>query len=77
MEERKLRSHLIRIYVVTVAIILAGILVAILMFSVRDLEQKSKDSFSTLMTALGDELQTDNVVRHSELRQVEQENRLW
>ncbi len=76
MEERKLRSYLIRIYVVTVAVILAGILVAILMFSVRDLEQKSKDSFSTLMTALGDELQTNNVVRHSELRQVEQENRL-
>lgn len=76
MEERKLRAHLIRIYVVTIALILAGILVAILMLSVRDLEQKSEYSFSTLMTALGDELQTDNVVRHSELRQMEQENHL-
>ena len=76
MEERKLRAHLIRIYVVTIAIILAGILVAILMLSVRDLEQKSEYSFSTLMTAMGDELQTDNVVRHSELRRLEQENRL-
>ena len=76
MEERKLRAHLIRIYVVTIAVILAGMLAAILLLSIRDLERKSLDSFSTLITAMGDELQTNNIVRHSELRQFELENRL-
>ena len=76
MEERNLRAHLIRIYGITIAVILAGLLVAVLMLTLRDLERKSRDSFSTLITAMGDELQTDNVVRHSELRRLEQENRL-
>ena len=77
MEERKLRLHLIRIYVVTIAAILAALLAAILLFSVREIEQKNRETFTTLLTALGDELQTNNIVRHSELRRQEQENRLF
>lgn len=76
MEERKLRSHLIRIYVVTVACILGVLLAAVLLLSVREIEQKSRESFSTLLTAIADDLQVNNVVRHSELKQLEQENRL-
>ena len=76
MEERKLRAHLIRIYGITIAVILAGLLAALLTLTLHDLEQKSRESFSTLITAMGDTLQTDNVVRHSELRRLEQENNL-
>ncbi len=76
MEERKLRAHLIRIYVVTIAVILAALLAAILLLSAREIERKSRESFTTLLTAIGDGLQTNNIVRHSELRQLEQENRL-
>ena len=76
MEERKLRSHLIRIYVITVACILGVLLAAVLLLSAREIEQKSRESFSTLMTAIADDLQVNNVVRHSELKQLEQENKL-
>ena len=76
MEERKLRSHLIRIYVVTVACILAALLTVVLLLSVREIELKSRESFSTLLTAIADELQVSNVVRHSAFRRLEQENRL-
>ncbi|MEN6418836.1 MAG: HAMP domain-containing sensor histidine kinase [Clostridiaceae bacterium] len=76
MEERKLRTHLIRIYVVTVAGILGVLLATVLLLSVRENEQKSRESFSTLLTAIADDLQVNSVVRHSELRQLEQENRL-
>ncbi|HQQ40074.1 MAG TPA: hypothetical protein PLR57_01070, partial [Clostridia bacterium] len=68
MEERKLRSHLIRIYVVTVACILAALLTVVLLLSVREIELKSRESFSTLLTAIADDLQVSNVVRHSAFR---------
>lgn len=76
MEERKLRSHLIRIYVVTIAAILAAMLAVVLLLSAREIDQKSKESFQTLMTAICDELQNGNVVSHSELHRLEQRNNL-
>ncbi len=76
MEERKLRRHLIRIYVTTVAAILAALLILVLFFSAREVEQKNRDSFKTLMTAIGDELQGGNIVSHTRLSQLEQENNL-
>lgn len=56
--------------------ILAALLATILLLSAREIERKSRESFTTLLIAIGDGLQTNNVVRHSELRQLEQENRL-
>ena len=76
MEERKLRSHLIRIYVVTIGAILAAMLAVVLLLFTRETDQKSKESFQTLMTAICDQLQNGNVVSHSELHRLEQENNL-
>ena len=76
MEERKLRSHLITIYVVTIAGILAAMLTIVLLLSARELEQKNLASFQTLLTAIDDDLQNGNVVRHSSLRKLEGENNL-
>ena len=53
MEERKLRAHLITIYVVTIAGILAAMLAVVLLLSARELEQKNRESFQTLLTELG------------------------
>ena len=76
MEERKLRSHLITIYVVTIAGILAAMLTVVLLLSARELERKNRESFQTLMTAIGDDLQNGNVVSHSTLRKLERDNDL-
>ena len=76
MEERKLRSHLITIYVVTIAGILAAMLTVVLLLATRELEQKNRESFQTLMMAIGDDLQNGNVVSHSNLRKLEGENNL-
>ena len=76
MEERKLRTHLIRIYVVTIAGILAAMLAVVLLLSARELEQKNRESFQTLVTAICDDLQNGNVVSHSSLRKLESENNL-
>ncbi len=76
MEERKLRSRLIVIYVATVAAILAALLIALLFFSAHEIEQSSREAFSTLITAIGDELQNSDIVVYSELNRLEQENRL-
>ena len=76
MEERKLRAHLIKIYVVTIAGILAAMLAVVLLLSARELEQKNRESFQTLVTAICDDLQNGNVVSHSSLRKLESENNL-
>jgi hypothetical protein len=76
LEERKLRTHLIRIYVVTIAGILAAMLAVVLLLSARELEQKNRESFQTLQTAICDDLQNGNVVSHSSLRKLENENNL-
>ena len=52
MEERTLRSHLITIYVVTIAGILAAMLAVVLLLSARELEQKNRENFQTLVTAI-------------------------
>jgi len=76
LEERKLRSHLIRIYVVTIAAILAVLLAVALLLSTREIEQKNRENFQTLTTAICDDLQNENVVSHSYLRKLERENNL-
>lgn len=76
LEERTLRAHLITIYVVTIAGILAAMLAVVLLLSARELEQKNRENFQTLVTAICDDLQNGNVVSHSNLRKLESENRL-
>lgn len=76
MEEQKLRKHLIRIYVVTITAILAAMLAVVLLLFTREIDRKSRESFQTLMTAICDELQSGNVVSHSELHRLERENNL-
>ena len=62
MEERKLRSRLIWIYFVTIAAVLAALLVALLLFSAQKIDQSNRENFSTLMTAIGDELQSGDII---------------
>ena len=76
MEERRLRSRLIWIYILSIAVVLAVLLVTLLLFSAREIEQSGRESFSTLITAIGDELQSGNIVVYSKLGRLEQENRL-
>ncbi len=76
MEERTLRSHLITIYVATIAAILAALLAVVLMLSAREIELKNRENFRTLTTAICDDLQNENVVSHSYLRKLERENNL-
>lgn len=76
MDERRLRRHLIRIYVVTIAAILAALLFLALFFSAREVDQKSRENFRTLVSSIGDELQSGNIVSHSRLSRLEQENGL-
>ena len=76
MEERKLRSRLIWIYFVTIAAVLAALLVALLLFSAQKIDQSNRENFSTLMTAIGDELQSGDIIVYSKLSRLEQENRL-
>ena len=76
MEERTLRSHLITIYVATIAAILAALLAVVLLLSMREIEQKNRENFQTLTTAICDDLQNENIVSHSYLRKLERENNL-
>ena len=76
MEERRLRSRLIWIYIATIAAVLAALLAAMLFFSAHEIEQSGRENFSTLITATGDKLQSGDVVVYSGLRRLEQENRL-
>ena len=76
MEERTLRSHLITIYVATIAAILAALLAVALLLSTREIEQKNRENFQTLVAAVCDDLQNENVVSHSYLRKLERENKL-
>ncbi|MDD4312868.1 MAG: HAMP domain-containing sensor histidine kinase [Eubacteriales bacterium] len=76
MEERKLRSRLISIYFAAIAVVLAALLVALSLFSTQKIDQRGRESFSTLITAIGDELQSGDIVVYSKLSRLEQENRL-
>jgi hypothetical protein len=76
MEERKLRSRLILIYVATIVVILAALLIALLCFSAHEIDQSNRESFSTLLTAISDELQNGDIVVYSQLNRLERENRL-
>lgn len=76
MEEKRLRSRLIWIYIATIAAVLAALLAALLFFSAHEIDQSGRENFSTLITAIGDKLQSGDVVVYSGLRRLEQENRL-
>ncbi|MEG1882684.1 MAG: HAMP domain-containing sensor histidine kinase [Clostridia bacterium] len=77
MEEQKLRARLIRLYVLTVALVLAALLAVILLLSSREVEQKNKESFATLLTSVTERLQTESIVQHSWLKRMETENSLF
>ncbi len=76
MEERRLRAHLVRIYIVTVAAVLFAVLFAMALLFNRDAAARSRESFSTLLFAVTDQLRNDASVSHAGLRTLEQENRL-
>ena len=76
MEETQLRAHLIRIYVVTVAAVLFVVLFATVLLFTRDTTARSRESFSTLLFAVSDQIRTTSAVSHSQLRDLEQRNHM-
>ncbi len=76
MEEKQLRAHLIRIYVITVAAVLFAVLFATVLLFARDANARSRESFSTLLFAVSDQLRTKSAVSHSQLRDLEQKNHM-
>lgn len=76
MEEQKLRGHLVRIYTVTVAAVLAVVLAAAVLLFSRKADAQSRENFATLLTALCDRLRTETAVGVSELAALERDNAL-
>ncbi len=77
MDETKLRSWLIRLYVATTAIILAAVFTFVTLLSLREAQQRDKENFFVLFTAIAEKLQTEYTLRHSFLREYEQNYRLY
>lgn len=76
MDEDRLRTRLMRLYIATTALTLAVVFAAITLLSVREAQQKNRESFLALFTAIAENLQTEPSLRHSLLRGYEQENRM-
>ncbi len=76
MEERKLRTHLMRIYCIAVAAVLLAAIVAVALLFRRDAAANNRETFSTLLFAMSDQLRAGDPVSHPQLRSLEQKNRL-
>ncbi len=76
MEEKRLRAHLIRIYCITVASVLFIVLFAVALLFHRDAAAQNRETFSTLLFAVSDQMRMDDAVSHPRLRELERENRL-
>ncbi len=77
MDETRLRSWLIRLYVATTAVILAAVFTFVTLLSLREAQQRDKENFFALFTAIAEKLQTEYTLRHSFLREYEQNYRLY
>lgn len=77
MDEKGLRTRLIRLYTVTTALILAAVFAAFMLLSLREARQREKDNFFALFTAVAESLQTDFTVSHSTLRRYEQNSQMY
>ncbi len=73
MDEKRLRTRLIRLYVTTTAIVLAVVLATILFLSLRNARREKEQLFSTLLASVVEKLQIEGAVRHSWLRQYERD----
>ena len=76
MEERRLYNRLIRLYGVTVAAVLLMVFFAVGVLLDWDARTKNRETFSTLLAALSDQLYRNSYVSHSQLRAMERKNRL-
>lgn len=76
MDEKRLRSRLVRLYISTTALTLAVVFTAITLLSIREARQKNKESFLAFFTATAEMLQTQTSLQHSLLRGYEQENQM-
>lgn len=76
MDERQIRSRLVRLYIITTALTLAVVFVATTLLSVREVRQKDREGFFVRFTAIAEKLQTEPSLRHSLLKEYEQENRM-
>ena len=76
MEERSLRKKLIRLYIVSIALVLSLVFAITALFTLRDERQTGRESFLTLFTLIAERLQTDSTIQHSLLRKYEQQNQI-
>ncbi len=74
MEEQRLRAHLIRIYCITVAAVLFAVLFTMALLFYRDAAARDRETFSTLLFAVSDQLRMNESVSHARLRELEHEN---
>lgn len=76
MSENRLRAHLLRIYMTTVAVVLLMALAAAILLYTKDASARNREVFSTLFTSITEKLRTDIAISHSALKAIERENRL-
>ncbi len=75
--EKRLRARLIRIYIVSAALIMAAVLAVVLIMTARETRRAQAERLTELMTSVAERLQTDYAVDHGTLRQYEKDNALF
>lgn len=76
MKEERIRARLVRIYTVTAAGVLFAALSLMALLFYRDAAAQNRESFSTLLFAVTDQLRLEYAVSHPSLRELERKNRL-
>ncbi len=75
--EKRLRARLIRIYIVSAALIMAAVLFVVLIMTARETRRAQAERLTELMTSVAENLQTESAVEHGALRQYEKDNALF
>ncbi len=75
--EKRLRARLIKIYIVSAALIMAAVLAVVMIMTTRETRRAQAERLTELMTSVAENLQTESTVEHSALRQFEKDNALF
>lgn len=76
LQEEKLKHKLIALFTVAISLVLAAVTVLMFLYSARKIAQSERDTLSSWLYNISDELHARDFVSHSELRQRESENDL-
>ncbi len=75
--EKRLRARLVRIYVVSAALIMAAVLAVVFVMTARETRRAQAERLTELTTSVAESLQTEFAVEHGVLRQYEKDNALF